>query len=475
MVKKIAAGRLQIPRSHENPILSRSGKAAEARAVTCDAQSRSVRANHLAEGDAGSASGRPAARAQSVRAFAETGKSLGPLCRMHRATSPSDIGHLPEKRTGSRREGQGRRHYAWTRALSITLLVVIGLLLLIRFVGSPIVTNLANRKLSSMPGFTGNVGEVHLALWRAAVEVSDVALFERGSDQSPPVLKVKSATVVVSYLNLLRGKFSGKITVDQAEVVEVAKPKPAGEKVDRKDTKEKVQETKESAVVWQDALAKAFPIEITRLELKDSKIRIVDPTRQPNVDVGIEHLHLVATGLRNRPEGDDPFPAKVKVEATTTGDGRLTVFAEADPLAKRPRFNARMELKDMDLPPFNSFLLAYANADVSRGKFDFYLETTAQNGAYQGYVKPFFKDLDFRTASDENKSAGQLLVKKVVAGVTNVLKNKEEEKVATKAPFSGNFSDNQVDIWTTIRNLLRNAFVQGLREGLEGQTPRIGQ
>ena len=56
--------------------------------------------------------------------------------------------------------------------------------------------------------------------------------------------------------------------------------------------------------------------------------------------------------------------------------------------------------------------------------------------------------------------------------MTSLLKNDDNKQVATRAPFAGNFANNDVDIWTTIVNLLRNAFVQAIRGGLEGQTPR---
>jgi hypothetical protein len=107
---------------------------------------------------------------------------------------------------------------------------------------------------------------------------------------------------------------------------------------------------------------------------------------------------------------------------------------------------------------------------VSRGVFEMYSEVEARDGAYYGYVKPFFKDLDFKNVTDKDKPVAKRIAEKAVAVVASVLKNDEKEKVATKAPFGGSFKDNEVDIWTTIQNLLRNAFVQALTEGLEGET-----
>lgn len=59
---------------------------------------------------------------------------------------------------------------------------------------------------------------------------------------------------------------------------------------------------------------------------------------------------------------------------------------------------------------------------------------------------------------------------KVASAVENLLKN-DRGQVATKAPFHNNFEENKVDVWTTLENLLRNAFVSALREGLEGSVP----
>src|SRR5690348_15904515 len=113
-------------------------------------------------------------------------------------------------------------------------------------------------------------------------------------------------------------------------------------------------------------------------------------------------------------------------------------------MARQPRFAINFELREQELPPLNNFLNAYADADVSRGTFELYSEINAEKGSYKGYVKPLFHDLDFRNASDKDKSAGKLLKEKIVTAVTSLLKNDDTQQVATKAPFSGNFADNEV-------------------------------
>jgi hypothetical protein len=47
------------------------------------------------------------------------------------------------------------------------------------------------------------------------------------------------------------------------------------------------------------------------------------------------------------------------------------------------------------------------------------------------------------------------------------LENEEKGQVATQTPFSGTFDQNQIDVWAAVANLLRNAFIQALREGFD--------
>jgi hypothetical protein len=78
--------------------------------------------------------------------------------------------------------------------------------------------------------------------------------------------------------------------------------------------------------------------------------------------------------------------------------------------------------------------------------------------------------LEFRAVPDPDKNLLQRAAVKLASTAQNLLKS-DEGKVATKAPFEGDFADNKVDVWTTVENLLRNAFVTSLREGFENQKP----
>lgn len=357
------------------------------------------------------------------------------------------------------------RHPGIGRGILIGFLGLLAVVVLIALIASPIATWAANRKLANLPDYRGHVGAVTVAIWKMGVETNDFVLYDRKGDKELPLVKVKKTAMRLTWSALMHGKLGGELKAESPEVNII---KTEALRDDGKSAKEKAKEVKDKIEPWRDALEKSFPMELTRLEVNDAKFHFIDHTHQPAPDIVLEKVHLLATGLRNRSEGEE-LPAKLGIQGVTTGKGKLNVRVEADPLSKTPRFTTTMELNELSLPDCNSILAAYANADVSSGTFDFYLEATAQNGGYQGYVKPFLKDVNFKTASDKDKPAMQRLAKTAANAVISVLKNKDENKVATKAPFSGTFDQNGVDVWATVQNLLRNAFIQSLREGFDGK------
>ncbi|MDB6165270.1 MAG: hypothetical protein JWQ83_410 [Lacunisphaera sp.] len=337
------------------------------------------------------------------------------------------------------------------------------LLLLVRFAGSPWVTSQINRKLAALPEYTGYVDSVQLALWRGTVSAHAFRLFSRDHAGDGPVVTVRQASLSIALLPLLRGKVGGHGTVDGIEVVivaEPARPKDAPEKAKAGPPIRK----------WQDILRNAFPLEITRFEIQHGRIKFSDPSAQPVAEMLIDDFHLVATDFSNRPKSNEDLPAHLTVTARVGGSGRMTSAIHANAAAEQPRFTANLEVKNLELLPIHDFLVKYALIDVSQGTFEMYTEITAAGGHYDGYLKPFFKDLKFKAVPDPSKNLIQRAATKVASATQNLLKN-DKGQIATKAPFKGDFEANKVEVWVTIENLLRNAFVQSLREGLEGQTP----
>ena len=370
----------------------------------------------------------------------------------------------------------GQRTMAISRSTSarigIWIIIIVAVVLAAaRWIGSPILTSVVNKKLAPIPKFDGHVKGGYLALWRSDVSASDFVLSPRDHPDAEPLLKIDHAALKFSWLALIKGKLGGRANIDGAvlnvltqEASQAAQE--AGNKVKKVEAEHGHPNDNNAEIrQWQDEFRKAFPMEITQFEIKNSRIRFVDKTHQPNPELAIDQLHLVANELSNRSRDGGENKSTATIDGVLTGHGKLHVEATLMPVAPQPKFNVKMQITGLHLPELNNFMQAYLKVDVQSGEFDDYVEIYADNGMYEGYTKPFLRDLKFTDASTD-KNVLEKVATKAANAVSQVLKNKQG-KVATKAPFKGNFNDNKVEVWTTIQYLLRNAFVQSLREGIE--------
>jgi hypothetical protein len=359
-----------------------------------------------------------------------------------------DFAHMPLAGPGRSRRGR--------RFLLISGLVFVLGLIVARLALPTLLRNAVNRRLDAIPAYAGRVEEVGVSLWRGAYTMRGVRIEKRAGDTIHPFVSVDSLDFSLAWRELFRGRLVSEITARRPRLNFVQSPTPGASQLDF-DRR------------WQDVINDLFPLEITHLEITEGELHFVAPGRTPPVDIFLRDLSVRVRGLRNRPDlGQDAYPATLLVDGRTPGNGTMSLAGELEPLAEKPRFHLRLKIDRLSLPSINQFLLAYANVDVSAGEFTGYLEMVARDGRYQGYVKPFFENLDFRSAGDAQKSVFGRLWEVVVSGVTKFLKNDETEQVALRVPFSGEFGTTSVGLWESVRTLVRNAFIEALSEGLDG-------
>jgi hypothetical protein len=346
----------------------------------------------------------------------------------------------------------------WPRRVVITVVVVAALLFAARLAMPPVVRSQVNKRLQSIPGYVGQVDDIDIHLWRGAYSLGGVSIYKQTGEVREPFVLVRHIDFSIAWRELFHGKIVSDIAVEDGNLsfVQGATEQTSQTDADRR---------------WQAVIKDIFPIDITHFELTNGSVRYQDKTKTPNVDVFINKLHVVATGLRNRPgEGDasGEFPAEITLEGETLGGGRVQGLINADPLAAQPHFHLSANVDGVNLPDLNESLKAIANVDVGKGTFRMAAEMAGKDGGFQGYVKPFFEDLDFRNLEDKNKGVATRLWEKVVSGLAWLVKNKARDQVGTRIPFEGRFGDPQVGVWATVVNLFRHGFVRAFNPVVEG-------
>jgi hypothetical protein len=345
---------------------------------------------------------------------------------------------------------------AWPRRVLLTIAAVVVVLIAARIALPFIVKHQVNQRLAAIPGYAGHVEGIGIGLLRGAYSLEGTAIYKINGAAREPFFLARHIDFSVAWRELFRGKIVSDIKVDDAEINFVAAgTREASQKdIDRR---------------WQDVVKDLFPLEITFLEVTNGAMRYQDLTKVPHVDLFIRKMRVRASGLRNRAgERGKEFPAEISVEGDSLGGGKLKLFVAADPLAAQPLFHLSAKIDNVNLPDLNESLKAYANVDVGRGTFRLAAEMAGKDGGFQGYVKPFFEDLDFKNLEDKNKGVLSRIWENVVAGLAWLVKNKPRDQVGTRIPFEGRFGDPKIGLWATITNLFRHGFIRAFNPTVEG-------
>ncbi len=343
---------------------------------------------------------------------------------------------------------------SWPRRTVITVVVIVAVLVAARLALPFVVKKQVNERLAAIPGYWGQVGDVGIALWRGAYKLDDISVFKVDGAVREPFFAAQRVDFSVAWRELFRRKIVSDIRVTRPELNFVAAGTASQKDLDRR---------------WQAVIQDIFPLEITQLEVTDGLIRYRDLTKKPHVDLFIRNTQVLATGLRNRAdEAGEEFPARINIEGDSLGGGRLTLAVEANPLADQPHFHLSAKLDKVNLPDLNESLRAYANVDVGRGTFRMAAEMAGKDGGFQGYVKPFFEDLDFKNIEDRQKGVFSRVWETAVQGLAWLVKNKARDQVGTRIPFEGRFGDAKMGLGTTIANLFRHGFIRAFNPTIEG-------
>lgn len=338
-----------------------------------------------------------------------------------------------------------------------TLLIIFGSLLIIliafRIALPYILLNFVNKELQTIPGYTGHVDDIDVHLIRGAYTIKTIRL---GKTRIPvPFFSAETIDLSVEWSAIFHRRLVGKIIV-QHPIINFAKGP--------------TQETSQTEIPtkpWTKVVSDLMPLKLNRFEITDGEVHYRDFYSTPKVNIFATEIHILAENLSNAQHQKEELPSTVEATCNGIYGGHATLHMKMDALNQYPTFSAKAELVDMDITKLNDFLSAYAKLTVRQGTISIYTEAAARDRKITGYTKPIIKDLHVVNWKDDKGHPLKLAYEAVVGAVAWVIKNHGKDQLATKAEFSGDLKDPDVNTWYIIGQLLRNGFIQALYPALE--------
>ncbi len=339
------------------------------------------------------------------------------------------------------------------KTLAIILGSVLLLLIAIRIALPYILLKLVNKELQNIPGYTGHVDDIDVALIRGAYKIKSIKLEKTGGKIPVPFFSAPLIDLSLQWASLFHGRIVGEIEVDQPILNFVKGP-----------TEETSQTKIDSS--WTDVVKKLMPLKLNKFEIVEGQIHYRDFHSKPTFDIYTKQVHILAENLSNAEKNKDLLPSTITASADVYG-GKATASMKMDALAKTPTFDGKAKLEGMNLVNLNNFIDAFAKFDIKSGEISIYTEAAAKDGRITGYTKPIIKNLKVLNWEKDKEKPLKIAYEAVVEAVAWIFKNHNKEQLATKVEFEGNIKNPNIDIWYLIGQVLKNAFIQALYPSLE--------
>jgi hypothetical protein len=349
----------------------------------------------------------------------------------------------------------------------IGLGVLVSLLIVARLIAPIYILRYVNNTLNGLDGYTGHVADIDLGLWRGAYVIKDVVIEKKTKKEPLPFVSVERVDISVHWNALLHGRVVSEIELLTPKINMLAerKQETKGEQRSKEREKERLAKGQESS--WQTQVKQLVPLEINRIGIQHGEFHFRDVYSDPKVDVPVRDIEGEVTNLTNSEKEDKDMVAHAEFRAVALHSGKLQLTGRMDPYTPKPTFHLKAVMEALQIKELNDFLKAYANVDAEKGTLSVYSEVDCKDGRFNGYVKPLMHDLQILNWKNEHEGFFGKLWEGVVEIGKDVFENHSKDQVATRVPLSGKIENPDADVFQTLLQVLNNAFIEALRQGLE--------
>lgn len=326
----------------------------------------------------------------------------------------------------------------------IVPIIILILLIAFRLYLPTLVKNYVNKVLADIPGYYGQVEDIDIALIRGAYVINGMYLNKGTAESQVPFLNFPKSDISIEWKSLFKGKIVSEIIMTSPEVIYVFE--------DQKD------ESGDANVDhWTKALTDLVPIDINHFEVYDGKLAFVQLSAEPNIDLQINNLQLTADNLRNVVEKERILPSPIRASGVSIGKGKVSLEGNMNLVKEIPDMDLSFSLENAEATALNDFTNYYAGLDFDQGTFGLYSEVAIADGHMIGYVKPLLTDTKL---IGEGDGFLEVLWEGFVGFFKFILKNQGTDTLATKVPFEGDLNNVQADVWPTVFNIFKNAWIK---------------
>jgi hypothetical protein len=369
---------------------------------------------------------------------------------------------MDQTRWQERRRAIASRLARVPRPLGIALLALLLLIIAARIAAPLVIEHVLNKKLAALPDYRGSVADVDLSFIDSEFAVDGLRLDKRKGDPKVPFLRVDRIEVDYRWDALFRGEIVADVEIEQPLLNVMP------EATQKREPTKQIEKDKEGQAIT-ETVQTLLPTKVHHLHLRDGTVRFKDTKASPNVDLRLKRFNLFVSNLSNRAEPASRMPTRGRASAVVQDSGRVRAQFRLNIYAEHPTFDLNLALRGLDVRELKDFTRAYAKVDPERGRAAFYTELVARKGGIRGYFKPMLDKVDIldTEGGDKEDPWYRKAWEGAVGAVEEIFEDQSKDRAATRAPISGRVDSPGIGVWTTVTELVINAFIDALIPGVE--------
>jgi len=346
----------------------------------------------------------------------------------------------------------------WLRRLLTAGAIVVGLVVIVRLLLDPVATHFTRKALREADGIRGDFQSVHVTVFPPGYQIRRLKIVEHPRDDwKNPLFYAERVAATLDMSELLHGRLAARARLDEPKIAIVKRKK--------KD------DAKAAGVPdVRDALLRALPAEINRIEVRGGEILYRDLTAPRDPEIWVHHLELAVENIATRPNRTEGRPVTVSGSAKLGRSGDVTVFVSANPFARKIEFAGNVSVEGWKAAELFDLIEPATDLQTVAGTIDVFAEFKSASGMITGGVKPVLKNVKVRPTED---NFGNKLKAWLADEGVRLLSDRVPDRnaVATIVPIKGRLDDPEVQLWPTVVGVIRNAFVVGISSGFTHLPP----
>ncbi|MDO8954545.1 MAG: DUF748 domain-containing protein [Gammaproteobacteria bacterium] len=335
-------------------------------------------------------------------------------------------------------------------------LLFIAVLVMLRAALPGLTCQYINHRLNQVQGYSGQVQSVSLSLLSLKASIHQLSLEKDSPTGTKPIISIQTISITLDGLALVQGRTETNLILDQPNVHFIAEA-PAS----------KTESETTATQAWQLSMQQLLPLKIDTIVIHNGTVHYQNRIEQPEFDISLNNIEATLSGLQQAPTDAQPLPAYLHVDAKAFNQAAVFIYLHFNPQASTPTFKLEASMENLQLNQLDDFLQHYTKLQAKTGTFNFYLEAAAKDNKITGYIKPYLMGVKLKVPPEDQHNSLKKAYKSVVQTATKILKNNDTANVATKLDLSGDIDDPDASIWSTVVNLLQNAFLQALLPGID--------